>query len=130
MFIDKELVPYYLTVLKSELKSAMNCEGAFADHNGMVYLSEAIDFFEVGLKEGLDHTEMRLQTWNAVSTMTPEILISEGLSDTNYGKIVKIYWTTDFENAIKDINSLEDDLVKYNTHNIANWIRSLMGISR
>ena len=128
MHVDKILIPYYLKVLKEEEEQALKGESVFADHNGLVYLSEAIEKYEESVETGFDHTELRWQVWNAVSTLTPSVLELPDLSEENRGKIIKLFWTTNFMNAISEIQRLDDGSVQASAERIAQWLKYILSI--
>lgn len=120
MRIDRALIPVYLKVLEAEIKLAEKGKGGFGDHNGIAYLSEAIEALEKGRSKGLGHSDMCWQAWGAVSTLTPQILKAKPpLSDELYGKLVKAYVITNLQAAIAELEELDDDNVRPNIRTIA-----------
>jgi hypothetical protein len=129
MWIDKELIPYYLKVLKAESIQAENAIGIFADHNGCVNLSMAIETFEEN-PLGLEHTEFLWQQWNAISTLSKDVLKLEGLSDEHYGQILKIYWFTNINQFVNEVENMNNKFLKNSSlvQDKVKWLQYVLDI--
>ena len=128
MWIDKSVIHIYLKVLKTEIAEAKNGQGIFADQNGISYLGEAIECLEKNHSAGVEHTEMRPQAWSSISTLTPNRLDYEPLSEDLYGKIVKLFLVTNLGSATEKLRQFEDNNGKANLPAIVQHLKWVVDV--